>query len=211
MVIEAARWFLERAAEYTFSAFASWTNFAAAIGAISGTFTDLTSGLAWPYLLASLIISGAVFIFSRRTEALPISSFREFLFPRHVYRHPSADLDYRFYIVSTFLKVLLWVPILTGIGLLGQKTMKTVLIGYASWEPPTTLPFAYLFGAVLQHSPLPISYGPQVCSVGCPIRHALCSQRDRTAEGRSAGCRSSRIFNCRQTLFSSVCEGSSRT
>jgi len=174
MVIEAARWFLERAAEYTFSAFASWTNFAAAIGAISGTFTDLTSGLAWPYLLASLIISGAVFIFSRRTEALPISSFREFLFPRHVYRHPSADLDYRFYIVSTFLKVLLWVPILTGIGLLGQKTMKTVLIGYASWEPPTTLPFAYLFGAVLQHSPLPISYGPLVNRlIVSPIQHQV--------------------------------------
>ncbi len=149
MFVETLRWFLERAAEYSFSAFASWGNFTAAIGVVRGTFTDLTSGLAWPYLLASLMISGAAFIFSRRNDALPASSFRAFLFPRHVYRHPSAVLDYRFYIVSTLLKAVLWVPILTGIGLLGQKMMKAFLIGYATWEPPTTLPLAYLFGAVL--------------------------------------------------------------
>lgn len=149
MVIEGARWFLERAAEHSFSAFASWENFMTAIGVVRGTFTDLTSGLAWPYLLASLMISGVAFIFSRKNDALPSSSFRAFLFPRHVYRHPSAVLDYRFYVVSTLLKVLLWVPILAGIGLLGQTMMKAVLIGYASWEPPTTLPPAYLFGAVL--------------------------------------------------------------
>ncbi len=149
MVIEGTRWFLERAAEYSFSAFASWGNFTAAIGVIGGTFTDLTSGLAWPYLLASLMISGVAFIVSRKNAALPASSFRDFLFPRHVYRHPSAVLDYRFYIVSTLLKVLLWVPILTGIGLLGQKMMQAVLVGYALWEPPTTLPPAWLFVAVL--------------------------------------------------------------
>ena len=149
MFVETIRWFLERAAEYSFSAFASWGNFTAAIGVVRGTFTDLTSGLAWPYLLASLMISGAAFIFSRRNDAVPASSFRAFLFPRHVYRHPSAILDYRFYIVSTLLKAVLWVPILTGIGLLGQKMMKAFLIGYATWEPPTTLPLAYLFGAVL--------------------------------------------------------------
>lgn len=149
MFIGTVRWFLERAAEYSFSAFASWGNFAAAMGVVRGTFTDLTSGLAWPYLLASLMISGAAFIFSRRNDALPASSFRAILFPRHVYRHPSAVLDYRFYIVSALLKVLLWVPILTGIGLLGQKMMKAVLVGYAAWEPPTTLPLVYLFGAVV--------------------------------------------------------------
>jgi sterol desaturase/sphingolipid hydroxylase (fatty acid hydroxylase superfamily) len=148
MVIEGARWFLERVAEYSLSAFASWTNFTTAIGVIRGTFTDLTSGLAWPYLLASLLIAGAAFSFSKKHDAPTSSSFWAFLFPRHVYRHPSAVLDYRFYIVNTLLKVLLWVPILAGIGLLGQKMMKAVLIGYASWEPPTTLPLAYLFGAV---------------------------------------------------------------
>jgi sterol desaturase/sphingolipid hydroxylase (fatty acid hydroxylase superfamily) len=149
MIIEAVKWFLERAAEYSFSALASWDSFTAAIGVIGGTFTDLTSGLAWPYLLATLMIAVTAFAFSRNHNTLPSCSFTAFLFPRHVYRHPSAVLDYRFYIVSTLLKVLLWVPILAGIGLLGYKMMKAVLIGYALWQPPTTLPLHYLFGAVV--------------------------------------------------------------
>ena len=148
MAIEGARWFLDRAVEYSFSAFASWTNFTAAIGEIGGTFTKFTSGLAWPYLLASFTISGAAFIYSTKNDAQTSTSFRVFLFPRHVYRHQSAVLDYRFYVVSTLLNLLLCFPMLAGMSLLGDKMMKALLIGYVSWEPPTTLPPAYLFGAV---------------------------------------------------------------
>jgi sterol desaturase/sphingolipid hydroxylase (fatty acid hydroxylase superfamily) len=147
-VIEGIQWFLARVAEYSLASFSSWESFRSALGNVTGTFTDLHNGLAWPYLLASLLIAGTVFVLSRKNDALPSPSFKAFLIPRHVYRHPSAVLDYRFYLVSTLLTVLLWGPILAGVGLLGQKMMQAVLIGYASWEPPTTLPLAYLFGAV---------------------------------------------------------------
>ena len=149
MTIEGVKWFFERVAEYSFSAFASWSSFTAAIGKIAGTLTDVESGLAWPYLVASLLIAGVVFVALNRGDALPPSSFHAFLFPRHIYHHPSAVLDYRFYLISIVLKFLLWVPILAGMGTLGYKVMKLVLIGYALWEPPKTLPLAWLFVAVL--------------------------------------------------------------
>ena len=149
MVVDAVRWFLERVAEYSLSAVSSWDHFTAAIGEIGGTFTRLTSGLAWPYLLASVTIAGVAYCVSGKRDVPSASSFRAFLFPRLVYGHPSALLDYRFYLVSTLLNVLLVVPILAGIGVLAEKMGKVFLIGYLAWIPPATLPVPYLFAAAL--------------------------------------------------------------
>jgi sterol desaturase/sphingolipid hydroxylase (fatty acid hydroxylase superfamily) len=149
MVIDAVRWFLERVAEYSLSAISSWDHFTAAIGEIAGTFTWLTSGLAWPYLLASLMIAGGAYHLSKKSDVLSAPSFRAFLFPRQVYGHPSALLDYRFYLVSTVLNVLVCFPVLVGVGVLAEKMGKMFLIGYLAWEPPATLPVPYLFAAAL--------------------------------------------------------------
>ena len=149
MVIDAIRWFLERVAEYSLSAVSSWDSFAAAIGELGGTFTRFTSGLAWPYLLASVTIAGVAYHLSKKRDVPLASSFRAFLFPRAVYGHPSAFLDYRFYLVSVLLNVLLFVPMLVGIGVLAEKMGKGVLIGYLGWEAPATLPVPALFAAAL--------------------------------------------------------------
>ncbi|MDO9120087.1 MAG: sterol desaturase family protein [Nitrospira sp.] len=149
MVIDAVRWFLERVAEYSLSAVSSWDSFTAAIGEVLGTFTRLTSGLAWPYVLASVTIAGVAYHVSKKRDVPPAPSFRAFLFPRGVYGHPSALLDYRFYLVSALLNVLLFVPMLAGVGVLAEKMGKGFLIGYLAWEPPATLPVPALFAAAL--------------------------------------------------------------
>lgn len=149
MVIDTVRWFVERVAEYSLSAVTSWDRFTAAIGEIGGIFTRLTSGLAWPYLLASLMITGVAYHLSKKSDVLSARSFRAFLFPRLVYGHPSALLDYRFYLVSALLNVLLIFPILVGVGVFAEKVGKIVLSGHLGWEPPATLPVPYLFAASL--------------------------------------------------------------
>jgi len=149
MVIDAVRWFLERVAEYSLSAVSSWDHFTTAIGEIGGTFTRLTSGLAWPYLFASVTIAGVAYGLSRACEAPFASTFRAFLFPRHVYAHSSALLDYRFYLVSVLLNVLLFFPVLAGLSVLIGKMAKVLLTGYLAWTPPATLPAHTLFAAAL--------------------------------------------------------------
>ncbi|MCS6293604.1 MAG: sterol desaturase family protein [Nitrospira sp.] len=149
MVIDAVRWFLARVAEYSLSAVSSWDNFTAAIGEVLGTFTRLTSGLAWPYLLASVTIAGVAYRLSRKSHVPSAPSFSAFLFPRGVYGHPSAKLDYRFYLVSALLNVLLIFPMLAGISVLAGRMAKAFLIGYLAWNPLVTLPAPGLFAAAL--------------------------------------------------------------
>lgn len=122
MVIDSLRWFFEAAAGYALQAFTSWEHFTAALAEIPGMFTDLSAGVAWPYLISSLVIAGILF----KTEArfgVRASSFIEFMFPKQIYGHPSARLDFRFYGVNLLLTVLLWGPILVGLGMLGTKIL----------------------------------------------------------------------------------------
>jgi sterol desaturase/sphingolipid hydroxylase (fatty acid hydroxylase superfamily) len=146
MITEGAIWVVQKAAEYSLASFSSWENLTASIGRVARIFTDLESGLAWPYLLASLMIAGGVYVFRGKSGAIPARSFKAFLFPRRVYRHPSAILDYKFYAINIFLKFLLFVPIMVGMGMVGYKVMTIVLIGYLSWEPPRSLSAASAFG-----------------------------------------------------------------
>lgn len=147
MIIEYATWFFEKVSEYSLASFASWSSFTAAIGKVAGTFTDLESGMAWPYLLASLLFAGAVFLWAGQSDGTKPRSFSTFLFPRQVYLHSSAILDYKFHAINVFLKFLFYVPIMVGMGTIGYKTMSVVVIGYLSWEPPTTLSTVEALGA----------------------------------------------------------------
>lgn len=149
MVIDALLWFLARVAEYALSAISSRDRFSAAIGELGGTFTRLTSSLAWPYLLASATIAGAAYYLSKKSDVPSAQSFTAFVFPRQVLSHPSAKLDYRFYLVSTLFNVFLCFPMLAGVGVLAGKMGKVVLTGYLAWDPPTSLPVPTLFAVAL--------------------------------------------------------------
>ena len=148
-------WFLERVIEQMFSAVSSWSNVEGVLWKIAGVLTDFESGMAWPYLLVSVAMAFAVFVVASRRGDLPAHTFRQFLFPREVYSHPSARLDYRFYVTNTLLKFFFYVPIMVGMGLIGYKVMSGLLVERWGWVPPRTLsPMAVLavsFGFFLFH------------------------------------------------------------
>lgn len=149
MVLEGIQWFLERVVEYSFSSFSSWNDFTSAIAKVPRVFTDFSHGLAWPYLLSSLLVAWVIFILAKWRGTTGVASFREFAFPGRLYRHPSTVLDCRFCAIDLVLFFLLYVPIITGINLLGCKVMSAVIFGLSSWEPPSTLSPGYAIGAAI--------------------------------------------------------------
>jgi len=76
---------------------------------------DLNSKTALPYLLTSLAI--AWLIHRQRKAAgdasIP-SSFRQFVFPREVYLHPSAVMDYKFVAIDLTIKSFLYAPAISA-------------------------------------------------------------------------------------------------
>jgi sterol desaturase/sphingolipid hydroxylase (fatty acid hydroxylase superfamily) len=149
MVIEGIQWFLDRAAEVAFASFLSWSNFTDAIGKVPRVFNDFSNGLAWPYLLSSLALAWVIYVLAKRRGNISAASFREFAFPARLYRHPSTRLDWRFATIDLCFTFLLYVPIMTGVGLLGVKAMSAVLVGLLSWEPPRNLsPIAIIAAAM---------------------------------------------------------------
>jgi sterol desaturase/sphingolipid hydroxylase (fatty acid hydroxylase superfamily) len=149
MGIEGTQWFLDRVAEYVFASFLSWSNFTEAIGKVPRVFTDFSNGLAWPYLFSSLALAWVIYVLAKRRGRTSATSFREFVFPARLYRHPSTRLDCRFAALDLFLTFLLYVPIMTGVGLLGAKAMSAVLVGLTSWEPPRTLSSTAIIAAAI--------------------------------------------------------------
>ena len=139
MMIESIQWFMDRVAECVFASFLSWSNFTGAIGKMPQVFTDFSYGSAWPYLLSSLALAWVIYVIAKRRGRPSATSFREYVFPSRLYCHPSTLLDCRFAAIDLFFTFLLYVPILTGVGLLGAKAMSAVLVGLTSWEPPRTL------------------------------------------------------------------------
>ena len=164
-------WLWERVIEHAFASFSSWESFRSALGKVPGVFTDFSHGLAWPYLLSSLLITWILFLLARwngRTEA---ASFREFAFPGDLYRHPSTVLDYRFLAIDIVMNFLLYVPIMAGISLLGCKVMRAIIFGLSSWEPPTTLSPLWAIGAAIVFLLLHdfVTYGVHVLFHKVPI------------------------------------------
>ncbi|MCC6140662.1 MAG: sterol desaturase family protein [Nitrospira sp.] len=170
MGIDTVRWFLERVAEYALSAVSAWEQFTATIGQIPRVFVNLSNGLAWPYLLSSLAFAWAVYVVAKRAGRLADGFFREFAFPARLYRHQSTLLDVRFAAIDIVLTFLFYVPIMTGLGMLGAKGMSWLLVGHLGWEPPRALSptaivmaaggFAIaLMGMHLRHLHIWLSYG----------------------------------------------------
>lgn len=140
MIVERLQWFLERTVETVFSSFRSWDSFTEAIGHVPTVFVNFSNGLAWPYVLSSLILAWLIYVFARQSGATTTPSFREFAFPSRLYRHPSTALDVRFMAIDLFVTVLLCAPIFAGIGLLGTKIMSAVIVDWLSWEPHRPCP-----------------------------------------------------------------------
>src|SRR5258708_19937550 len=74
--------------------FQSWEAFWYAISNGIRVFIKPGSQICWPYLSSSLLIAWIIF---RSTKAIHgHQSFFEFIFPRDIYRHPSAIAHYKY-------------------------------------------------------------------------------------------------------------------
>lgn len=92
-----------------------------------GTFAKLFSRFHWTSLLAATLIAYGVWLWQRRQEPADTDpSFVRFLFPRKVWLHRSALLDYRFVL---FDKVALGLLIGLGVLLLSPDRAETVSQG----------------------------------------------------------------------------------
>ncbi len=139
MAADKIQWFIERAIEEVFTAFLSWDNLMHALAHVPKVFVNFSNGLAWPYLLSSVLLAWGIYLVAKRSGAVEASSFREFAFPSILYRHPSTKLDFRFMAVDILLTFLLSVPLFSAVGLLANKMLSAVIINRLGWEPPHTL------------------------------------------------------------------------
>lgn len=139
MPTDKIQWFIERAVEEIFSAFLSWDNFKQALAHVPKVFVNLSNGLAWPYLLSSVILAWGIYHAAKRNGAIQTASFREFAFPASLYRHPSTKLDFRFMAVDMLVTFLFSVPVFSAFGLLANKILSVVVVDRLGWEPPHTL------------------------------------------------------------------------
>ena len=102
---------------------------------------DLNSKTALPYLLTSLVI--AWLIYRRRKaagDAATPSSFRQFVFPREVYLHPSAKIDYKFVAIDMTIKGFLYAPAITAASWGLYKVLASLLgLGPMGSAPPLTV------------------------------------------------------------------------
>ncbi|NOS78242.1 MAG: sterol desaturase family protein [Nitrospira sp.] len=138
-MIERISWFFERVWETVFASFHSWASFQEALERIPLVFVNFTNGLAWPYLLSSLVLAWLLYLVALRQGGTTATSFREYAFPAHIYRHPSTLLDLRFMAVDLVLNFLMWIPVFSGVGLLTAKILSAVVIQRMGWEPPGSM------------------------------------------------------------------------
>jgi sterol desaturase/sphingolipid hydroxylase (fatty acid hydroxylase superfamily) len=73
----------------------------------------------WLYLVTSLALAGAVYLRSRRgASGRPgLRGFLRFCFPREVWRHPSAWLDVRYFLVHQMLRVWIYGALVLSVSL----------------------------------------------------------------------------------------------
>jgi sterol desaturase/sphingolipid hydroxylase (fatty acid hydroxylase superfamily) len=96
--------------------FSSWERFKDATTIIVWNVTNLDSKTAWPWLLTSLVVAYLVYLYGRKRGHFdPSKSFRQFAFPKEVYLHRSAIMDYKFVLFDQLFGGLLFLPFISGV------------------------------------------------------------------------------------------------
>jgi sterol desaturase/sphingolipid hydroxylase (fatty acid hydroxylase superfamily) len=123
-MLDGIAWFFEKVLVYVAEPYRSWDAFLHAVTLGVRLFTETESKLHGIYLGSSLLLG--VFAYAvekhRRTVAPDLSLVR-FLFPREVYRHPSAVVDYKYVAIDMTIKSLTYSPLITGVSYLSYKAI----------------------------------------------------------------------------------------
>ncbi len=102
------------------------------------TFLQRDSVLYWPFLISTLVIAWLAWRFGRAcADPSARASWREFFrrnFGRSLWWHPSARLDYKFYIINAVI-----FPLLVGPFLFGEAAVANVINGTFSLTPTSAI------------------------------------------------------------------------
>ncbi|WP_447986191.1 sterol desaturase family protein [Nitrospira sp. Nam74] len=119
---------LGKACSYLLAPFQSLDSF---IFVILGPFKavlDVNFKTGWPYLISAVILAWWVFICGKRKGVISSNqSFKAFLFPREIFQHRSAILDYKFALVDLTISGLVYMPFIAGLSMLVYKALLHVL------------------------------------------------------------------------------------
>ena len=155
-------WFFEKAAFYVLAPFQSRDAFLAAISGAVQAVADVQSETGWLFLLTSFLIGLIIYLIERRRGSAGAVSIARFLFPREVYLHRSAMVDYKFVAIDLTIKLVVYTPLITGFSMLVYKAAAAPFAGLSAPAPlkgmlsgtiavPLLAVVAVDFGAFLAH------------------------------------------------------------
>ena len=129
-------WFLDRAAEQLLEPFSSWDKFLFAISHGLRGIIDIQNKMAWLYLISSFGIAWFIYKVEQRKGELPADDgFLGYVFPREIYCHPSAKVDYKFAAIDNTIQLLFYMPFITGFSYLIHKGVVFILSDGLSLAP----------------------------------------------------------------------------
>lgn len=116
--------------QYVGQPFASWNDFLFALAGAFRAVFELESKTSWLYLLTSLAVVGVLyFVYQEKNADGGRKTFWEFAFPRDVYLHDSAIVDYKFFAVDLSLKFIIYIPLIAGVSQLVYRIIEPVSFG----------------------------------------------------------------------------------
>ena len=102
--------------------------------AFAGIF-DPGTGLHWLFLTSALLIALGVYWIRDSDRQRSLTGFLNYCFPRRIYTHPSAKLDFRFFVVNTAFSGIFLVPFVLSAAAVSHYTWMTLRFIFGQPEP----------------------------------------------------------------------------
>ena len=128
--------FLEKMGGYVLAPFQSQDAFLSAISGAISAFSVLQSKTGWLYLLTSILIASIIYALERRRGLARPVSLTKFLFPREIYLHRSAIVDYKFVAIDLTIKLVVYTPLIAGFSMLVYHAAAAPFAGLAALDLP---------------------------------------------------------------------------
>jgi sterol desaturase/sphingolipid hydroxylase (fatty acid hydroxylase superfamily) len=128
--------FLEKMAGYVLAPFQSREVFLSSVSGAITAFSNLQSKTGWLYLLTSILIASIIYALEKRRGSIRSISLTQFLFPREIYLHRSAIVDYKFVAIDLTIKLVVYTPLISGFGMLVYKAAAAPFAGLSALGLP---------------------------------------------------------------------------
>lgn len=136
---------IDRIASYLLAPFESMAKFVDTLLGAVHAITDFGSKTAWLYLFTSLVAASVIYYVEKPKEHGASGSLIDFLFPRSIYLHRSAIVDYKFALIDLTIKGIVYTPLFSGLSMIVYKVVAPL-----GWVLAAAAPFAdnWLAGTV---------------------------------------------------------------